>query len=266
MRNRFWIIGGRRLVRQVKRRCMRCKRRDSAPWNEVTAPLPVQRTQFERPFTSCGIDYAGPLWVRDGANVCKVWLALFVCAASRVIHLEVVRSLQVDDFVGDVVLVVTAIWSLHCEEIKTVRPYFSRELIKQIAAWICCIARREIDALIARYAWVWMQSWVLFFVWALRDTSGRYMVDCTRAIFSQSVRTSAAYFAISLLRPSGKERNVFGSKSAIDSSTPLSKSLLLLHLTFKSMPKAKFSRCQHCRGRSRKRCQQSTNEPITAKP
>ena len=62
------------------------------------------------------------------------------------------------------------------------------------------------------------------------------MVDYTRAIFSQSVRTSAAYFAISLLRLSGKERNVFGSKSAIDSSTPLWKRLLLLHLTFKSMP------------------------------
>ena len=58
------------------------------------------------------------------------------------------------------------------------------------------------------------------------------MVDCTRAIFSQSVRASAAYFAISLLRPSGKERNVFGSKSAIDSSTPLWKRLLLLYLTF----------------------------------
>ena len=98
IRNRFLIVGGRRLVRQVKRRCMRCKRHDSAPCSEVTAPLPVQRIQFERPFKSCGIDYAGPLSVRDGADVCKVWLALFVCAASRAIHLEVVRSLQVDDF------------------------------------------------------------------------------------------------------------------------------------------------------------------------
>ena len=76
IRNRFWIIGGRRLVRQVKRRCMRCKRHDSAPCSEVTAPLPVQRIQFERPFKSCGIDYAGPFSVRDGADVCKVWLAL----------------------------------------------------------------------------------------------------------------------------------------------------------------------------------------------
>ena len=38
----------------------------------------------------------------------------------------------------------------------------------------------------------------------------------------------------------GKETNFFGSKFAIDSSTPLSKGLLLLYLTFKSMPKAKF--------------------------
>ena len=98
IRNRFCIIGGRRLVRQGKRRCMRCKRHDSAPCSEVTAPLPVQRIEFERPFKSCGIDYAGALSGRDGADVCKVWLALFVCAASRAIHLEVVRSLQVDDF------------------------------------------------------------------------------------------------------------------------------------------------------------------------
>ena len=69
--------------------------------------------------------------------------------------------------------------------------------------------RAEIDALIARYAWVWTRSWVLFFVWALRDTSGRYMVDCTRAIFSQTVRTAAAYFTISLLRPSGEKKQTF---------------------------------------------------------
>ena len=64
----------------------------------------------------------------------------------------------------------------------------------------------------------------------------------------------------------GKETHVFGSKSATESSTPLSKRLPLLQLTFKRMPKANFWRCQHCRGRSRKRCQQSTSEPITAKP
>ena len=61
-----------------------------------------------------------------------------------------------------------------------------------------------------------------------------------------------------------KETNFFSSKFAVDSSTPLSKGLLLLYLTFKSMPKAKFWRCQYCRGRSRRRCQHSTSGPITA--
>ena len=55
-----------------------------------------------------------------------------------------------------------------------------------------------------------------------------------------------------------QETNFFGIKSAIDSSTPLSKRLLLLYLNFKSMPRAKFWRCQYCRGRGRKRCQHST--------
>ena len=37
----------------------------------------------------------------------------------------------------------------------------------------------------------------------------RYMVGCTRAIFSQSVRTAVAYFAISLLRSSGEKKQTF---------------------------------------------------------
>ena len=35
------------------------------------------------------------------------------------------------------------------------------------------------------------------------------MVDCTRAIFSQSVRPAAAYFAISLPRPSEEKKQTF---------------------------------------------------------
>ena len=47
IRNRYWILGGRRLVRQVKRHCMRCKMHDSAPCSEMTAPMPAQRVQLK---------------------------------------------------------------------------------------------------------------------------------------------------------------------------------------------------------------------------
>ena len=48
-----------------------------------------------------------------------------------------------------------------------------------------------------------------FFVSGLRDTSGRYMVDCTRAIFLQSVLLAAAHFPISPLRSSGEKKQTF---------------------------------------------------------
>ena len=48
-----------------------------------------------------------------------------------------------------------------------------------------------------------------FLCLSARDTSGRYIVDCTRAIFSQWVQPAAAYFAISLLSPSGETKQTF---------------------------------------------------------
>ena len=40
----------------------------------------------------------------------------------------------------------------------------------------CCIGAQRSTPWLLDTAWVWTRSWVLFFVWALRDTSGRYMV------------------------------------------------------------------------------------------
>ena len=37
---KFWMIGGRRLVRRIKQQCVQCRRYDAQPCAEVTAPLP----------------------------------------------------------------------------------------------------------------------------------------------------------------------------------------------------------------------------------
>ena len=87
---KFWIIGGRRLVRRIKQQCVQCRRYDAQPCAEVTAPLPEGRVAFNRPFGFCGIDHAGPLLAKAQQNPCKVWLALFVCGATRAVHIEVV--------------------------------------------------------------------------------------------------------------------------------------------------------------------------------
>ena len=154
----------------------------------------------------------------------------------------------------------TAISSLRWRRNQDCAEALSRVLIKQIAAWICCIARRDrcLDCSIGVGLTATLSAtWNFQSVHGWLHWSNLLAVSADGCCVLRNLTTSSF---------GGKETNFFGSKSAIDSSTPSSKRLLLLHLTFKSMPKAKFWRCQHCRGRSRKRCQQSTSGPITAEP
>ena len=98
VRENFCILGDRRLLRQIKHQCVKCRRFDARPADEETADLPADRVNFQRPFSLCGVDYAGPLLVKDTSGVNKMWIALFVCGTTRAVHVEVVESLGVDDF------------------------------------------------------------------------------------------------------------------------------------------------------------------------
>ena len=47
------------------------------------------------PFQYTGVDYAGPMWVKDEK---KVYVSLFTCAVTRAIHLEIAEDLSVVAF------------------------------------------------------------------------------------------------------------------------------------------------------------------------
>ena len=98
LRHTYWIISSRRIIRKIKTACVRCRRYDAQPGNEVTPPLPVSRVHLAKPFAFCGIDYGGPLMARVLDNQCKVWIVIFVCGSTRAIHLEIVTSLSVEEF------------------------------------------------------------------------------------------------------------------------------------------------------------------------
>ena len=72
VRQHFWIIQARSLVRQVLRKCISCRRRNEAPLNQIMADLPKQRpTPYEPPFSYTGVDFFGPFSVKRGW-----WLSL----------------------------------------------------------------------------------------------------------------------------------------------------------------------------------------------
>ena len=68
--------------------------------SQSTPDLPSERVSEDPPFTHVGLDFAGPLHIVNGhANgSSKVYVCLFTCASTRAIHLELCKSLDVQDF------------------------------------------------------------------------------------------------------------------------------------------------------------------------
>ena len=98
VRTNYWIPQCRKLVRRLLPRCSLCQRLESMAFSlPPPPPLPSYRVEIAPPFTNVGFDHMGPLWVYDIFNkddVHKVYVALFTCATTRMIHLELQPTLE----------------------------------------------------------------------------------------------------------------------------------------------------------------------------
>lgn len=104
IRERFWPISGRNLAKQTVRSCIKCFRFRAKNCNPIMADLPNVRVTPKPPFICVGVDYAGPLLIKDkagrGSKLIKCYISLFVCLTTRAIHLEPVTSLSSDAFLA----------------------------------------------------------------------------------------------------------------------------------------------------------------------
>ncbi|XP_008484093.2 uncharacterized protein LOC103520770 [Diaphorina citri] len=98
LRQRYWIVGGRRVVRSVLRTCVTCKRYNAKKLAVHPTPLPEDRVRNAKVFEVSGCDLAGPLYIKTETGTSKVWVCLFTCAVYRAVHLELVTSLSTDSF------------------------------------------------------------------------------------------------------------------------------------------------------------------------
>ena len=101
IRQRFWIINGRKTVRSIINRCVSCRKRQAPMAQQKMANLPEDRTTPSKPpFTYTGVDCFGPFEVRRGRTTVKRYGVLFICLSIRAIHLEVASSLDTVSFVN----------------------------------------------------------------------------------------------------------------------------------------------------------------------
>ncbi|CAB0044201.1 unnamed protein product, partial [Trichogramma brassicae] len=102
LRRQWWILQAGSLIRQVIHSCVTCTRYQGRRLEQFMAPLPEPRVTPSRPFTVTGVDYAGPLALRTskrrGQKSFKGYVAIFVCFATRAVHLEVVSDYSTKTF------------------------------------------------------------------------------------------------------------------------------------------------------------------------
>ena len=95
IQHQYWIPAGRSKVKQYVRQCVKCQRFSVKTTVQQMDELPDERITPSRPFTYTGLDFAGPLTIRHGPqNVRKAYVALFVCFATKAIHLEFFSDLS----------------------------------------------------------------------------------------------------------------------------------------------------------------------------
>lgn len=106
IRLRYWPLSGRHEARKITRNCWECFRQKPQPLEAVMANLPKDRLRgFVRPFTITGVDYAGPIQIREGKRrgripISKGYIAVFVCFNTKAIHLEAVTDLTTETFLA----------------------------------------------------------------------------------------------------------------------------------------------------------------------
>ena len=88
-------------MKKLVNKCVTCKKLQGKHFDPPPiAPLPEFRVSEAPPFSRIGIDFAGPLYVKDKSNVMqKHYIALFTCFVTRAIHLELVEDLSTSTFI-----------------------------------------------------------------------------------------------------------------------------------------------------------------------
>ena len=96
LRNEFWVPKGRRMVTTVINACMTCRKVSASTFQlPPPPPLPEYRVNINRPFDTIGLDFAGPMSLKDQN---KIHIALFTCTSTRALHLEILPNLSVHSF------------------------------------------------------------------------------------------------------------------------------------------------------------------------
>ncbi|GFU59451.1 integrase catalytic domain-containing protein [Trichonephila clavipes] len=104
IRMQFWPINGKGIARKTVHDCIACFRQKPTGVDQLMGNLPSERVTPSAPFLNSGVDFCGPFQIkfknqRKGI-FSKVYVAIFVCLATKAIHLEAVTDVTTEAFIA----------------------------------------------------------------------------------------------------------------------------------------------------------------------
>lgn len=104
VRQNYWIVRAKNVVKSILTKCVVCFKHRAAPVAPFMGNLPEYRVNPSRPFRTSGVDFAGPFTLKLYSGrcnrTCKAYICLFVCTATKALHLELVSDLTASAFIA----------------------------------------------------------------------------------------------------------------------------------------------------------------------
>ncbi|XP_006811382.1 uncharacterized protein LOC102802836 [Saccoglossus kowalevskii] len=101
LRERYWIVHANSAARRMIHKCVICKRHRAKVTEQKMADLPAARLKTgEPPFTRVGVDYFGPILIKQRRSIVKRYGVIFTCLAIRAVHIEKADSLDTSSYIN----------------------------------------------------------------------------------------------------------------------------------------------------------------------
>ncbi|XP_058839359.1 uncharacterized protein LOC131694869 [Topomyia yanbarensis] len=103
LKHQFWVLKPRSTIRQVLRKCIVCFKTKPYTIDQQMGDLPFYRLNPSPTFQRVGIDFAGPILIKQSARRAvpvKGYICVFVCMATKAMHLEAVEDLSTEAFLS----------------------------------------------------------------------------------------------------------------------------------------------------------------------
>ena len=101
IRSCFWITNLERIVKSICFKCVTCRRKFQRLSGQIMSDLPLERLQPSPLFANVGVDFFGPFTIRGEVQKRvrgKCYGVIFVCFASRAVHVDLSKDYSTDSF------------------------------------------------------------------------------------------------------------------------------------------------------------------------